>query len=408
MVAIGPAGEPFGGEHRVLRGLDDGGSFRAVAEADDALDAQEIVAAVHRQSTQSAGEFEAADRAFEDDRQGGDAVRVRLPPAPTLPRLRRGPPPPRACTGRVFQRASDSLPCRRGRVGVGACGVGRVGAARAGEHDRRRLRRGGAEDAFGGGVEGVETRCEGGAQRGEVGLRDDQGVGDRDLPRRLGEALERRRAGERVDQRHHPAEHEALVEHRVGAQGEEHRGGIGEPAGFDDDAAKPADLARIASLDEAAQGLRQILAHRAAQAPARQFQHLAFDEIDEVMVDRDLADLVDDDGGIGKGRIGQDAAQQRRFAAAEKAGQHRDRYVAWRGRAIHRTIHSSYRARWFHDAPPAGKGAGPAARDCFVAPLLAMTPLPLSLRATRSSLVRERLRHAIGCILVFASASCLP
>ena len=47
---------------------------------------------------------------------------------------------------------------------------------------------------------------------------------------------------------------------------------------------------------------REILAHRAAQAAARQFEHLALDEIDEVMVDRDLADLVDDDGGVGKRR----------------------------------------------------------------------------------------------------------
>ena len=79
--------------------------------------------------------------------------------------------------------------------------------------------------------------------------------------------------------------------------------GIGEAAGLDDDAAEAADLAGVAPLDQAAQRLGQILAHRAAQAAAGQLQHLAFDEIDEVVVDRDLADLVDDDGGVGKRRV---------------------------------------------------------------------------------------------------------
>ena len=162
-------------------------------------------------------------------------------------------------------------------------------------------------------------------------------------------------AGDRVDQRHHPAEPQPLIEHRIGAEGEQYRGGIGETAGFDDDPAKPADLAAVAPLDQAAQGLRQILAHRAAQAAARQFEDAAFDKIDKVVVDRDFADLVDDDRGIGKGRRGQGAAQQRRLAAAEKAGQHRHRYAVLRGRAIHREIRSLGPPRSFHDAGVAGK-----------------------------------------------------
>ena len=89
-----------------------------------------------------------------------------------------------------------------------------------------------------------------------------------------------------------------------------------------DDPAKPPDFAGLAPLEKAAQGAREILAHGAAQAPAGQFQHTALDKIDEVVVDRDLADLVDDDGGVGEGGRDERAAQQRRFAAAEKPGQH--------------------------------------------------------------------------------------
>ena len=52
-----------------------------------------------------------------------------------------------------------------------------------------------------------------------------------------------------------------------------------------------------------------------------QFEHIAIDKVDQVMIDRDLADLVDDDRGVGELRRDQCPAQQRRFAAPEKARQ---------------------------------------------------------------------------------------
>jgi hypothetical protein len=69
----------------------------------------------------------------------------------------------------------------------------------------------------------------------------------------------------------------------------------------------------------------EVLAYGAAQASPRQFQHTSLDEIDEVMIDRDFAELVDDDGRIGHGGRDQRAPQQCRFATAEKPGQHRCR-----------------------------------------------------------------------------------
>ena len=48
----------------------------------------------------------------------------------------------------------------------------------------------------------------------------------------------------------------------------------------------------------------------------------AFD--DQVVVDADLAELVDDDGVFLAVRLRQDAVEQRRLAGAEIAGQHRD------------------------------------------------------------------------------------
>ena len=178
-----------------------------------------------------------------------------------------------------------------------------MGALRCRKQHRGRIARGGADDALGAGIERVEALAQRIAERREVGLRDHQRVGDRGLPRRLGEAGERVGPGNGIDQRHDAREAQPLVEHRVGAEREQDRAGIGQPAGLDDDAAETADVAGVAPFDQAAQRLGQILAHRAAQAAAGQLQHLTFDEIDEVMVDRDLADLVDDDGGVGKRRI---------------------------------------------------------------------------------------------------------
>ena len=192
----------------------------------------------------------------------------------------------------------------------------------------------------------------------------------------------------RVDQGDDAREAQALVEHRVGAEREQDRRRVGETGGFDDDAAKPPDLAGVAPLDEAAQRPRQVLAHGAAQATARQFEHLALDEIDQVMVDRDLADLVDDDGGVGKRRASQRAAQQRRFAAAEKAGQQGGRQGLRFGHAINHSIPANL-PRIVSRRPLASGKLG-ASKPC-------------------DNSVKTQCRGHVGdCILAHASASCLP
>jgi hypothetical protein len=142
------------------------------------------------------------------------------------------------------------------------------------------------------------------------------------LPPGLGEAVETVGAVDRIDESDDPRQTQRVVEHRIGAQCEEDRGRVGEPGRFDDDPTKLPDFAGFAAVEEAAQGAREVLAHRAAQASPRQLQHTALDEIDEVMVDRDLAELVDDDGSIGEGGRDERTPQQCRFATAEKPGQH--------------------------------------------------------------------------------------
>ncbi len=209
---------------------------------------------------------------------------------------------------------------------AGSPGAGTGGARPCNlKQHRARVAGRGRHDPRGTVVDPVEPARQIGAERGEIGLADDQGIGERHLSRRLGEAPDRVGAGRSVDDRDDSGQMQGMVERRVGAQRVKDRRRIGEAGGFDDQPAERADLPRSAPVEQAAQGTRQILAHGAAQAAARQFDNAAFDEIDQVMVDRDLADLVDDDGGVGERRRRQRAAQQGGLAAAEKTGQHRYR-----------------------------------------------------------------------------------
>jgi len=115
---------------------------------------------------------------------------------------------------------------------------------------------------------------------------------------------------------------QTVIEHRVGAECEQDRRRVGEAGRLDHDPAKPLDLAGVAPVEEAAQGASQVLSDGAAKAPAGQFEHAALDKVEKIVVDSDLTDFVDDDGGVGKSGRDEGAAQEGRFAAAEKAGQY--------------------------------------------------------------------------------------
>ena len=56
----------------------------------------------------------------------------------------------------------------------------------------------------------------------------------------------------RIDQGDDPGQMQAMVEHRVGAEGVEDRRRIGETGGFDDDPAELPDLAGLAPVEQTA------------------------------------------------------------------------------------------------------------------------------------------------------------
>src|SRR5207248_636140 len=86
VIGIRPIVEPFRREHRMLSGLYDSWAPGPVGELDNALDAQEIVAAITRQPAERAGKIEPGRRLVQLPCEDADAVAVRM--------LARGKPPP--------------------------------------------------------------------------------------------------------------------------------------------------------------------------------------------------------------------------------------------------------------------------------------------------------------------------
>jgi hypothetical protein len=70
---------------------------------------------------------------------------------------------------------------------------------------------------------------------------------------------------------------------------------------------------------------RQLAADGAAQAARLQQHHGVVDALEQMMVEPDLAELVDQHGGVAECRIGQQALQQRGLARAQEARDQIDR-----------------------------------------------------------------------------------
>ncbi len=84
------------------------------------------------------------------------------------------------------------------------------------------------------------------------------------------------------------------------------------------------DAARLQPVDQIGQRIDQFAAHRAAQAAVGKLDHAIGRLLHQQMVDGDIAELVDDDGRVGKRRILQQPVEQRRLAGTQKTGEHRN------------------------------------------------------------------------------------
>ncbi len=135
----------------------------------------------------------------------------------------------------------------------------------------------------------------------EIGLAQHDAIGDRDLLHRFHVRVERGVAVHRVDHGDHAVE--PVAHHQIGVRhrGLQHRRGIGEAGRLQDHAAE-----RCAAVVEIAQQLLQRIDEVAAQVQHRQplcsSTTPSLIALDQQVVEADLAELVDDDGGLGERR----------------------------------------------------------------------------------------------------------
>ena len=169
----------------------------------------------------------------------------------------------------------------------------------------------------------------------EIGLVDQDDVGEGDLVLRLRRILKAILEPFGVGNGHHRVELGLAPDVLVDEERLRYRRGVGEPRGLDDDGVELA-LAPHQALDDA----DQVAAHGAADAAVVHLEHFLVGADNQLVVDADLAELVDDHGEFLSMRLGQDAVEQRGLAGAEVAGKHGDGdffglgcFDAWSGHA---------------------------------------------------------------------------
>ena len=201
-----------------------------------------------------------------------------------------------------------------------------------------------------------------GGRRGQVGLRQQQSVGDGRLLHRFRVGLQGRHAVHAVDRGDHAVEAVDGDDQPVPHQRVQDGRRVGEPRGLDHDALERRDHAVLAAAEEVLQRAQQVAARRAAEAAALQLDDVLAGLPHQRMVEADLAELVDDDGGVGEGGLAQQAGEHGRLAAAEEAGEDRDRDQVRR------------RASRHGGRPLSGAGAGHARNSQRSSPSCRMPP----------------------------------
>ncbi len=159
---------------------------------------------------------------------------------------------------------------------------------------------------------------------GDVGLAQQQRVGERRLAAGFRMAIERRLTVQRINERDDAVDDVMLSDVGIGHQCMQDRGRIGQARRLDQHPVIR-DLAGLASALQIEQRGHEVTAHRAAQAAGGQRQQGLVAAGDQFVIQADLAEFVDDDRGAREGRVAQDAPDQRGLATAEKASDDGDR-----------------------------------------------------------------------------------
>ncbi len=128
-------------------------------------------------------------------------------------------------------------------------------------------------------------------RRDQIGLVEQDHVGEGDLLLRFRAVVEPLDQVLGVDDRHDGVELGLGAHVLIDEEGLRHGGGVGEPGGLDDDRVETA-----APLHQPVDDVDEVAAHGAADAAVVHLEDFLVRADDEVVVDADLAELVDDHG----------------------------------------------------------------------------------------------------------------
>ncbi len=154
----------------------------------------------------------------------------------------------------------------------------------------------------------------------QVDLVQDDAVGEGDLLARLLGVVQTRHDVFGVDQGGDAVQLGLGLDLVVDEEGLGHRAGVGQAGRLDDDGVE-GGLAGALALHQAVDHADQVAAHRAADAAVVHLEHVLVGADHQVVVDADLAELIDDDGVALAVVLGEDAVQQGGLAGAEVAGE---------------------------------------------------------------------------------------
>src|SRR5438552_4858041 len=156
-------------------------------------------------------------------------------------------------------------------------------------------------------------------RRDQIGLIEQDDVGERDLVFRLRRVLESVLEPFGVGDRDHGVELGFAADIVIDEERLRHGRGVGEPRSLEDDGVEFSFPAHQPVNDA-----HEIAAHGAANAAVVHFEDFFVGADDETIVDPHLTELVDDDRVLLSVRLRQDAVEERRLAGAEIAGEHGD------------------------------------------------------------------------------------
>ena len=159
----------------------------------------------------------------------------------------------------------------------------------------------------------------------EVRFRDQDAVRDRRLPDRFPVTFELRPPVHPVHRRDQRIQTVGMLEQRVPHEAGDDGKRIGETGGLDHDPGERRKRSGHALEIQLPHAVHQLALHRAADAAGLEQHDVVVQLLHHEVIEPDLAELVDQHRRLLHPGMGEEVVEQRRLAAAEKAGDERDR-----------------------------------------------------------------------------------